>query len=1301
MLPLNKIISDYRLGRVFRRICGHVYGHSRISERVSSAVKLHGVKLVSALTAGVMSFSFIAPVCAAAESVVDNVFISSAEEMIAFSENCTLDSWSRGKTVTLTDDIDLTGVDFKPVPIFLGTFDGAGHTVRGLRITSTGSVQGLFRYLEQDASVKSLNVVGNVVPGGSASSIGGIVGVNSGSIKDCTFLGTVRGENSIGGIVGSNKETGTVIGCSSSGYIYGKSATGGVAGYNTGVLLKCKNSAGINLTNPNSSLSFSEFDAEGLLDSYLYPDSDNGEHEILDNCTDSGGIVGYTSGIVQSCINSGDVGYPHVGYNMGGVAGRQSGYLAGCSNTGTVNGRKDVGGIVGQAEPYLTLEPGKETLEKIRTELHTLNGLIDKALNDVQETGDDVSQRLSAMKEYTETAEESCKSMLDDMTGFVDGNVEIINTLSADITNALDKITPAMEELSDAGTYLSEAFDQLGAATDDLKNIADAADSSMENVRSSLEKMKSASDSLADASADFKTAIEVLTDYVVSDFANLLDIAFEDIQRTAEEMNRALRELERAADELIEALYDWGVSDIMPIGGNYQVVNSFSDQLAPPSADNGGEFQPPSGSGTADTPVSASDIQENPINTVNNENPTVPAADENMPDPGDAENSDNPNDSGDPENPDDPPSDTENPGNNRPNVPNIPDMPEAPEITISTDEYEKIIRDLEYNWDIVSKALEGSADSLNTASKSLSSALEELEIAAEKLDPVSDDINNALDKLDAAANAASSIGKALENAFDSFEDAVRGLTEDGPKEFYVLGDGFRSSGDTLHNSVTLIIDDAEELNRQLSQNGGVVADDLRAINDQLEIISELVVNAVSDLRDDVYSPSVGDTLEDTSDEDVAATRQGKVTDCVNRGEVMGDRNVGGVVGALGIEFDLDPEGDLTEGVRFGATYETKAVIQTGRNYGTVTAKKDCVGGVVGQMELGTAIYCQNYGEVISSGGNYVGGIAGHSDAVVRSCYAKSVLSGGNYIGGITGWSSNLRDSYAIVTVKEGNEYIGAVSGSVQTDGVLTGNRFIDTGTAGVDGISYADKAEPIGFSELIKLDGIPREFTEFNLILTANEKVVEKISFEYGDDLSKIRLPDVPELYGNFGRWGEFDTSGVMSDVTLEAVYSPWITNVPSEETEGKLPLALADGRFTDEAVLHAAADKPEDSEERTVVITLSGTELGAGDIIPVRLLNTSGKNAEVLQYTNGGWQKVNARERGSYLLLEMKGTEGSFMIRPNRGGLTIIIITAAAALAIVLIIVLIIKNRKKKVTAEVKGNNKTGSKDEKKGKRK
>ncbi len=1225
-------------------------------------------KFVSALTAGaifVSSISIAYPIFASSADK-DEIFISSAEEMAEFSENCHLDSWSKGKNVTLTADINLTDIDFEPVPIFSGTFNGAGHTIKGLRLEKAGSNLGLFRYIEAGGTVKDLNVQAIITPGGSADKAGGIIGTNSGTIRNCTFLGTVRGESEIGGIVGRNSETGSVIGCSAKGFIYGKNAAGGIAGHNSGVLLKCENLAGVNLTNADSSLNLTEIDPEGILEQYRFS-NDKSEKELLDNCSDSGGIVGYSDGIVQSCINKGDIGYPHVGYNMGGVAGRQSGYMAGCSNFGTVNGRKDVGGITGQSEPYLTIEPKKATLEQIRTELRILNDLIDKTLNDVQAAGNNISDSFTLMKEYTDTAEESCKEMLDGVTDFVDGNVGIINTASADITNALDKIAPAMEELSEAGKSISDASEQLGAAMDSLKDIADVSDTAMKDVKSSLERLKIASDNLISASDGMKAAAEVMTDDIVWDLREMLSLAYNDLHNASEALKDYLNELIDALNDFFGALSAAGLVDFRPA-----TVNSFADEFAPPA--------------------DAEENEEARDTSVPSESETANSYD----DTGDTYVSERTEEAGQPEEPNvpDDPGGTENPDKpDRPEIPIIPNLPEppeipaAPDISISTDDYKRIIDSLNYSWDIVGDALKSSADFFGTAAESLENAFSDLEAAAEKLDPVSEDINNVLDKFKTAADATSAMGKTLQSSFTAFGGAVRELTEGGPKEFRILGDDFKNAGNTLHGAVIAITDNAEKLNNELDHNSGVVADDLRAVNAQLETVSELVLNAVSDLKDDVYSPSIGDTLQDTSDEDISDTRQGKITDCVNHGEVIGDRNVGGIVGALAIEFDLDPESDLTDDIRFGATYETKAVIQTGRNYGSVTAKKDCVGGIVGQMELGTAIYCQNYGNVTSSGGNYVGGIAGRSEAMVRNCYAKSVLSGGSYIGGITGWASRLRSCCSIATIKESGEYIGAVSGAVQTDGVLNNNLFVDTGTAGVDGVSYVGRAEPIEFSELVKKEGLPKELTDFNLILTADEKTVEKIHFSYGDDLSKLALPEVPEKNGCFGRWGEFDTSGLMSDITLEAVYSPWITITASAEAEGKLALALAEGKFTDLAELHAnesTSQLPLGADEDTAVLDMSitGTELSGSDTVPIRLLNKSGKKATVMKLVGDKWQTVNHTENGSYLIIEMNGTKGTFCIQPDNGNAAVITAASAAAITAAVIVIIIIFTLKKKKSA-------------------
>lgn len=116
-----------------------------------------------------------------------------------------------GKTVMLTADIDLgeqewtlIGKNFrKNGKSFQGTFDGNGHIVTGLQISSGNAENvGLFGPISK-AIVKNLIVEGNVnMPNGST--IGGIVANNSGgTVQNCGFYGVVEGWRSVGGVVGS------------------------------------------------------------------------------------------------------------------------------------------------------------------------------------------------------------------------------------------------------------------------------------------------------------------------------------------------------------------------------------------------------------------------------------------------------------------------------------------------------------------------------------------------------------------------------------------------------------------------------------------------------------------------------------------------------------------------------------------------------------------------------------------------------------------------------------------------------------------------------------------------------------------------------------------------------------------------------------------------------------------------------------------------------------------------------------------------------------------------------------------
>ena len=78
--------------------------------------------------------------------------------------------------------------------------------------------------------------------------------------------------------------------------------------------------------------------------------ADDATNSVTNVATDTGGVAGRSSGMILTSVNTGTIGYEHVGYNVGGIVGRTDGLVSGCVNQGCVLGRKDVGGIAGQAE---------------------------------------------------------------------------------------------------------------------------------------------------------------------------------------------------------------------------------------------------------------------------------------------------------------------------------------------------------------------------------------------------------------------------------------------------------------------------------------------------------------------------------------------------------------------------------------------------------------------------------------------------------------------------------------------------------------------------------------------------------------------------------------------------------------------------------------------------------------------------------------------------------------------------------------------------------------------------------------
>ncbi len=245
-----------------------------------------------------------------------------------------------GKYFELTADIDMSdtygadkgdegGKSWTPIgdvfssKPFKGTFDGKGHTIKGLYIGDS-LYGGLFEGIGEGGTVKNLSVSGSI--DGGTVDIGGIAGLNSGTIENCYSDVDINGSCSIGGIAGLN-DKGTIKGCYNTGNITsstsdGFSGTGGIAGDNNGeggggTIQNCHNAGSVTLT--------------------------------ADGDSPTGGIAGNNSqGKIENCYNTGEIITSSGTESFtGGIAGKNTAAIENSYNTATISGYKATGGIAG------------------------------------------------------------------------------------------------------------------------------------------------------------------------------------------------------------------------------------------------------------------------------------------------------------------------------------------------------------------------------------------------------------------------------------------------------------------------------------------------------------------------------------------------------------------------------------------------------------------------------------------------------------------------------------------------------------------------------------------------------------------------------------------------------------------------------------------------------------------------------------------------------------------------------------------------------------------------------------------
>lgn len=474
---------------------------------------------------------------------------------------------------------------------------------------------------------------------------------------------------------------------------------------------------------------------------------------------------------------------------------------------------------------------------------------------------------------------------------------------------------------------------------------------------------------------------------------------------------------------------------------------------------------------------------------------------------------------------------------------------------------------------------------------------------------------------------------------------------------------------------------------------------MRSIAGQISAMSATVGNA---------SQNLGGTIEDISDRDTAEILSGKVEKCTNSGAVLGDLNAGGVVGAIAYENRLDPENDLQIGGDNSMNFDTqlRAVILGCENSGSVTAKRQNVGGIVGWMALGLAKDCLSTGSIDAEDANYVGGVAGKSDGYVRRCSAKSAITGNAYVGGIAGEGLTVTDCRSMVQLT-GSEKTGAILGlkgehsgflkseSDDTDeteeDTVTGNYYLTVGSdiGAIDGVSYADSAQPLEHDDFVELEGLDPIFKVISVRFVYDDGMMHTVTLAPGEALSPDSIPKLPEKAGYVGRWdglADADLSDIRFDVSFPAVYTAEWETVQSEPLgESKLPTLLAQGQFSDNAPIQLTqmtkgpAPGVHDKFLEGYAFTLP---TGTADTLRY-LPETEQKNVRVMvKGTDGSWREVSHTQDGSYLVFAIEDGDESFcLIGSMKKSVSWLPIIGAggAAMVVLLVVILLVHHRRKK----------------------
>lgn len=1025
----------------------------------------------------------------------DTVHITKVEDLRTLAKRCASNTYSQGLRVVLDRDLDLSGFANITIPVFCGEFDGQHHKITGFTSMGKGSDRGLFRYIEAGAQVHSLTLEGTLEPEGTKSGLGLLAGRNEGTIRSCAVAGSVTGEESVGGLVGVNEATGVIRDCVSRVTVTASTNAGGIAGRSEGTIHGCVNEGAIN------------------------PDGDR-------TGTNTGGVTGRSEGVITDCVNRGTIGYQHVGYNTGGIVGIQNGSVTGCRNEGRVYGRKDVGGIVGQFEPYIDLKYGASPMDTLDQALDQLSVLLGQLADQVSGAAGDAIDDFKAMNNSLSSIRDTVHGAGTDFINDTEGMLTDVHSATQTVNGTLD-------------TLLGETGDFIDQTSDTLEKIG----KQLKKVRKNLMEVPNTIGGTA------TSAVEAVDD-TIRTVENALSTVKSELSGAKDDMKRLKTFVKEVADILASGSPD---------------ADALQDAL-----DRLGDIDP---AGRVNRALSA-----------------------------------------------------------------VADAKES--IGLLGDNL---------HWGISQ-----SRDQIQASLSDANDALARMEKLASTL--------NADTR--AFSDNALSMLRTVNTQAGRIENTVRAYAH--------------TTGQKGQTTMDAVNSDLKDLNDTV----GKFADGASATNTDLHGTTRAIIAQLNNVEDAIYdlTKTPEKTVDDISDT-AGESGPGRVYNCRNTGAIEADANVGGIAGMIAPELEIDPEEDIdlsADNVLVDTTAFVKATLRDCRSDGSITAKNECAGGILGRAELGAAIGCMARGTIETTGGGKAGGIAGLSDGLIQRCAAQVDLTGEDNLGGIAGQGSDIIDCRAMTRIDSNGEKLGAIAGAAS--GQVSANYFLDEDWAGVDGINFAGQSEPVPFETFRTLSGVPEDFLTFAVDFVANGETIAHLPVTYGGSLPADAIPQAPQINGEYGTWETFEAEDVRRSQTVHALYSSLRATIASP---GAHPALLAEGAFSPEATIDVLDWTPDDSQlpsgYRLVSAHSYGIRDGGSVSEPVQLRAYAGEEGRaVAVLRDGRLVLVDSTLDGSYLLFE-SGADGAYAVLRRDLTLLYIGLGAGGVLLLAGLVLVLIRRRKRR----------------------